>query len=175
MSEAELLISDKDDHLSVPLSGCPDFRWHECYSLKLKGWKLARIARKFDVCEKTVSRWIISFLDWYRSELEQSSAVSVISEKLAEIEEIKSLALKDYEHASTTESKMKCLNTVLRATSMGTDLMLQTGIIPKVAEQIYATVESKKPADMREELIDRPVEEVKHNILRLMRTRRTII
>jgi hypothetical protein len=112
-------------------------RRQRVYEMKCSGLSKVAIAKMLQCSRNTVANDLEAIRKDRAKTLKDADAHEEIGAKLRFLEEIRTKALIDY-GLTPEKSPLRSgyLNTALRAEQMATDLMLQTGMLPKVADKI---------------------------------------
>ena len=153
-----------------------DVRPHNAYRMKMRGMQVSAIAKAFGVCERTIHRWFAQHVDEFRESLESQPAANLIARQLAELEEMQQHALTEAANCGSKRDKVAFLKTALSAKSQIIDLMLSTGVIPKTPEKLYTVmIDEKRVTGSAGEETVRSTDEIKENIIKLLKNCRSIV
>jgi transposase-like protein len=168
----------------------------KAFDNQMRGIPVSAIAAAFGVDQSTVYRWLSHYSKQYRQRLEQEPAANIISESLLFLTRIEELCLyeanqsdvdgatfdsatgevtrpKSYQASS---NKAKFIQSAMKARQMKTDLMIQTGILPKEPERLYHAFDTEKrdKEDLISTALSRSPDEIRKDIEQLLSKGRTI-
>ena len=173
------LIAPSDPELaSMPVEDRGEF----LYGLRIKGFKVDQLAKRYKVDRSTIYRWIKDYMQAFRDDFEQQTKADILTEELVFLEHLQEVSLYEMQRAdydeptgaktSSVDSKMVKLNflkAVLQIRQTRQNLLLNIGILPKQPERIYHKMaDEKRDEDKEAGRAEKSPDEMKANILRLL-------
>lgn len=168
----------------------------KAFDNQMRGIPVSAIAAAFGVDQSTVYRWLSHYSSQYRQRIEQEPAANLISESLLFLTRIEELCLYEANQSdadgttfdSTTGevtrpksfqasgNKAKFIQSAMKARQMKTDLMIQTGILPKEPERLYHAFDTEKrdKEDVVSTAMSRTSDEIRNDIEKLLEKGRTL-
>jgi len=154
-------------------------RANHAFDMKMRGLSNVTIANELEVDRGTVARYLKEHTERFRESFEGVHAADLIAENIAWLDEIERVCLYEIANmgddelidmdtgtvtrrkSSIATDKNQWVKSLLKAREMKTKLLMDTGVIPKVAERLY------------HKLVDSRVDEAADGVE--MRTREQII
>jgi hypothetical protein len=167
----------------------------KAFDYQMRGIPVSAISTVFDVDPSTVYRWLSHYAQKFRQRIEQEPAANLIAESLLYLTRIEELCLYEANQSGSdggaidpktgevvrpkasqaSAIKVKYIQAAMKARQMKTDLMIQTGILPKEPERLYhAFTEEKRGAKDSEDAATRTSEEIRSDVEQLLSRGRTL-
>jgi hypothetical protein len=171
-ADAEKDASTERESIERSFEAMPlDERREKVWQMKLQGVSVLTIAKVFKVSAQTIRNDLSAMSREYRKNIEQTDAVDIIADSLLFYSKLEEFAL--YELADCKSDPQRSreahrfLQSVIAIRERKVRLMVETGIIPREPERLYAKVESVKPRDEKSE-DHRSPEEIQSSIKQLL-------
>ena len=163
---SEIAIADE---LETKTESYVNPKWKEAYGLKLAGKKPKQIALMFRVDERTVYRWLNAYRESYCKSMAATPAVNLIADQAVEYAYIADEARKAADATKSETQKRGFWMVAIKAAKARQELLLETGIMPKEPERLYTLTQAMKPKEPERETEARTNEEIKQDIIEMLK------
>lgn len=165
-------------------------------ALKLRGIPAKNIAIALKVSQPTIYNWINEYIEKYKEDIEKRSGANLLSETMLYWDNLERLCLYEISQLGEGTSvydtglkkmvkidqggskilKLKFILAAAQCRKEKSNLMLQTGILPKEPEKIYHRMEEEKRVDEKIpiDVSERSKKEIANNIVKLLERTRAV-
>ncbi|ADB15134.1 hypothetical protein Psta_0446 [Pirellula staleyi DSM 6068] len=146
--------SPQAEGLTAEASSLPK-QYSEAYRMKLAGCSMQEIADSFSVDRTTIWRWCQKVEAEAQAQIANEPVFNIIVRELARLTDLEEQARTAAENAKSDRAKAMYISEARRAAVSRQSLLLSTGIIPKVPDQIFRVTATMKPSDQQEQPVER--------------------
>lgn len=121
--------------------------YHEAYRMRLAGEGMQQIADRFAVDRTTVWRWMQKVESEAQEQLANEPVFNILTREILRLTDLEEQNRQAAETAKTDRARVAYLCEARRAAVSRQALLVTTGIVPKVPEQIFRVTAEMKPDD----------------------------